>query len=114
MYAGAYYLGGYSLECALKACFAKQTREFDFPDKTKTNAAYVHDLKKLFELSGIYQEFSNEWKTQPQLELNWGIASNWSEKSRYSLTIEREDAKSLYWACASPKHGVLSWIKKRW
>ena len=32
-YHGAYYLAGYSLECILKACIAKQVKEFDFPDK---------------------------------------------------------------------------------
>jgi hypothetical protein len=32
-YLGAYYLSGYIIECGLKACIAKQTRKFDFPDK---------------------------------------------------------------------------------
>ncbi|MBI0577948.1 HEPN domain-containing protein [Neobacillus cucumis] len=32
-YDGAYYLSGYVIECALKACIAKYTKEFDFPDK---------------------------------------------------------------------------------
>lgn len=30
---GAYYLAGYAMECALKACIAKRTREYDFPEK---------------------------------------------------------------------------------
>ena len=29
----AYYMIGYCVECALKACIAKQIRRFDFPDK---------------------------------------------------------------------------------
>ena len=29
-YSGAYYLSGYVIECALKACIAKQTQEFDY------------------------------------------------------------------------------------
>jgi hypothetical protein len=29
-YDGAYYLTGYVIECALKACIAKKTKEFDF------------------------------------------------------------------------------------
>ena len=32
-YDGAYYLAGYAVECALKACIAKQIKRFDFPDK---------------------------------------------------------------------------------
>jgi HEPN domain-containing protein len=31
-YDGAYYLSGYVVECALKACIAKKTREHDFPN----------------------------------------------------------------------------------
>ena len=29
-YEGAYYLLGYALECAIKACIAKQVKEHDF------------------------------------------------------------------------------------
>jgi HEPN domain-containing protein len=32
-YEGAYYLMGYAVECALKSCIAKQTKEYDFPAK---------------------------------------------------------------------------------
>jgi HEPN domain-containing protein len=32
---GAYYLGGFAVECALKACIAKQTRRHDFPADAK-------------------------------------------------------------------------------
>ena len=30
---GAYYLAGYAVECALKACIAKTVNQHDFPDK---------------------------------------------------------------------------------
>jgi HEPN domain-containing protein len=32
---GAYYLAGYAVECALKACIAKQTQRYEFPDKKR-------------------------------------------------------------------------------
>ena len=32
-YKGAYYLSGYAVECALKACIAKKTQRHEFPDK---------------------------------------------------------------------------------
>jgi hypothetical protein len=44
---GAYYLAGYAVECALKACIAKRTREHDFPDKKLTNESYTHSLVDL-------------------------------------------------------------------
>ena len=28
---GAYYLAGYAVECALKACIAKETKRHEFP-----------------------------------------------------------------------------------
>ena len=36
-YEGAYYLLGYAVECALKACIARQTKAFDFPDRKLIN-----------------------------------------------------------------------------
>src|SRR6266704_2273860 len=48
---GAYYLGGFAIECALKACIAKKTRRHDFPaDKTYAGKVYTHDLNELLKL----------------------------------------------------------------
>jgi hypothetical protein len=44
---GAYYLAGYSVECALKACIAKRTNRHDFPDKKRANESYTHNLTQL-------------------------------------------------------------------
>ena len=46
-WAGAYYLAGYAVECALKACVAKLTNQYDFPDKQLANKCYTHDLDEL-------------------------------------------------------------------
>jgi hypothetical protein len=40
---GAYYLAGYAVECALKACIAKKTKRFEFPPKKAyVEKAYSH------------------------------------------------------------------------
>jgi hypothetical protein len=44
---GAYYLAGYSVECALKACIAKTTQRHDFPDKKSVDASHTHNLRDL-------------------------------------------------------------------
>lgn len=49
-YSGAYYLSGYTIECALKACIAKKTKRHDFPDKDFINKSYVHNLEQLIGL----------------------------------------------------------------
>ena len=61
-YAGAYYLAGYSVECALKACVAKQIRKHDFPDRKLIQDSYTHDLNKLLGLAGVRREYENRAK----------------------------------------------------
>lgn len=47
-YAGAYYLAGYSIECALKACIAKETKKYQFPpDKSFVSKCYSHKFVDL-------------------------------------------------------------------
>ena len=41
---GAYYLAGYCVECALKACIAKATLRHEFPDKKRVDLSYTHNL----------------------------------------------------------------------
>ena len=50
---GAYYLAGYAVECALKACIAKRTHEYDFPEKKLVNDSHTHDIKILLRLAGL-------------------------------------------------------------
>ncbi|MGD0616750.1 MAG: hypothetical protein ABSB67_03725 [Bryobacteraceae bacterium] len=44
---GAYYLAGYAVECALKACIAKKTQRHEFPDKRRVDASHTHNLIQL-------------------------------------------------------------------
>ena len=55
-YQGAYYLAGYALECILKACIAKQVKEFDFPDKKLANDSYTHKLANLVITAGLKEK----------------------------------------------------------
>lgn len=111
-YHGAYYLAGYALECALKACIAKQTRQFDFPDQKLANDSYTHDLAKLLIIAGLKQKLSLRENQDINFKLNWSVASKWSEKSRYDHAIERQYAKDLFEAITENQSGVLPWLKK--
>jgi HEPN domain-containing protein len=84
---GAYYLMGYAVECALKACVAKQTRRYDFPDKKLANDVYTHDLEKLLHVAELTRVFET------------GITGS--------------QARDLYSACTR-RNGVLPWVRKRW
>lgn len=112
-YAGAYYLIGYAVECALKACVAKQVRQYDFPDKKIANEAFTHDLEKLMRVAGLAPEFERDRKDSPLLDLNWSVVKDWSEAVRYELGITAVQARDLYLACTG-KDGILPWVKKKW
>lgn len=109
-YAGAYYLLGYAVECALKACIAKQTKKYDFPDKNIANKSHVHDLEQLLSLAGLREDL----RTNNSLMLNWSIVKDWNETKRYERNISPSKTKDFYFACTSRKNGVLSWIKTKW
>lgn len=113
-YDGAYYLLGYAVECALKACIARQTKAFDFPDRKMINDIYTHDLEKLLNASGLKADHQNECRANPNFQLNWTIVKDWSEQSRYTDQISKQKAKDFRSAIVSRKNGVLPWLQKRW
>lgn len=113
-YAGAYYLVGYSVECAVKACIAKQTKRFDFPDKALANDAFTHDLTKLLKAAGLWQKLDADMKKSPLLATNWAIVKDWSETARYEPVRSEPSARDFYSACTARKTGILSWLKKYW
>lgn len=85
--AGAYYLAGYAVECALKACIAKLTAQYDFPDKDRVNQSHVHNLKKLIDVAGLNQKLLDRMREDNDFFSAWNIVKDWSEKSRYDKTI---------------------------
>lgn len=111
-YHGAYYLAGYALECILKACIAKQVKQFDFPDKKLANDSYTHDLTKLLITAGLKQELMRQESKDINFKLNWSVANKWSEESRYDHSIQRQDARDLFEAITENESGVLAWLKK--
>ena len=111
---GAYYLLGYAIECALKACIAKQTKAFDFPDRKLINDIYTHDLEKLLSASGLKPGHLNECRTNPGFQVNWMVVKDWSEQARYVEQVTKQKAKDFRSAVVSRKNGVLPWLQKRW
>ena len=113
-FAGAYYIAGYSIECAIKAAIAKQTKRHDFPNKRIAQDSVSHDLKQLLQTAGLWATFEAATRANPDLALNWAVAKDWSEGSRYILTTSQQQATDLYSACTAKTHGLLSWLKTFW
>lgn len=110
---GAYYLMGYSIECALKACVARRVRQHDFPDKKLANEVHTHDLEKLVKVAELGPAFLSDRRANPELEVNWAIVKDWTEVARYETGISEAQARDLYSDCVG-RNGVLPWIKKQW
>ena len=110
---GAYYLAGYAVECALKACIAKSTRKYEFPDKKKVDSSYSHSLRELLRVAGLDEARDEAAMLDAEFRENWRIVQSWSEQSRYRR--HRPDAaRELLDAIMSPRSGVARWIKRHW
>ena len=95
-YQGAYYLAGYALECAIKACIAKQVQQHDFPNFELANKSYTHKLTDLLGVAGLKQKLNEKEKQDTDFKLNWSIA------------------KDLYDAIINNQSGILTWLKTFW
>lgn len=102
------------MECALKACIALQTKRHDFPNKRFVNEAYTHNLERLIKLAGLETHLEEEMAKNAVFAVNWALVKDWNEQSRYKTSVSVKDAKDLYSACTSRKHGILAWIRERW
>jgi len=113
-YAAAYYLSGYVVECALKACIAKHTKQFDFPpDRATINGIYVHNLAVLVKSAQLGSTLDIDSQKDREFAKNWSLVQTWNEESRYRIPTELE-ACGLFEAISDNEHGVLPWISRHW
>ena len=110
LFDGAYYLGGLAVECALKACIAKATQQYEFPDLNRTRRLYSHNLDDLLREAELQDLMRN---TDTQIRLEWGKVSTWRIESRYRLGVSESDATEFVRVIAAPQ-GILSWLIQYW
>ena len=96
----------------MKACIAKQVKEFDFPDKKLANDSYTHNLANLVITAGLKQKLTEQEKQNKEFKLNWAVVIDWSEESRYKLAITKQGAHDLFTAITDNESGILPWLKK--
>ena len=109
---GAYYLTGLAVECAVKACIAKNTRRHDFPPTPNAvKDVYTHDLVKLVGAARLQATLDADMRVNSSLNKNWAVVKDWNINSRY-LT-KGLNARDLYRAVAG-RNGVMQWLRQRW
>jgi HEPN domain-containing protein len=111
---GAYYLAGYAVELALKACIIKLLMARDsFPSKEFSQSCYTHTLQPLAKVAAVEVQLAADSTANAALKSFWSVTRDWSEQKRYHQIGESE-ARLLVEAISDPTNGVLQWIKARW
>jgi hypothetical protein len=110
----AYYLLGYAVECALKACTARQFRQDEVPDKSLVNDFYTHRLDKLLHISRLTQAHEARVAADPRFKHNWNTVRDWTEASRYDHLTTETKARSMHVAVTDPTNGILPWLSTQW
>lgn len=114
-WSAAYYLGGYAVECGLKACilaFVERTGVI-FTDRRFGERCWTHSIEDLVKLADLEAVRGLDIAANPNLGNNWLVVKDWSEISRYQMKSQTE-AEQLLSAISDPTDGVLPWIRRRW
>ena len=105
----SYYLTGLAVECAVKACIAKNTGRHDFPPSPNAiKDIYTHDLVKLVGAARLQTTLDADMRINNSLNKNWAVVKDWNINSRY-LT-KGLNARDLYRAVAG-RDGVMQWLR---
>jgi HEPN domain-containing protein len=110
---GAFYIGGYVVECGLKAVIARQFRAGRWPDKKLVEKIHTHDPQTLVDAAGLKPEFGMMCADEPDFEDNWKTVLLWRAETRYA-TKSHAEARDLLRAISAPRNGVLTWIRRHW
>ena len=109
---GAYYLTGLAVECAVKACIAKNTNRHDFPpNQSAIKDIYTHDLVKLIKAARLQTALEIETSRNSAFNDNWAVVRAWDIQSRY--VTRGLNAGELYKAVMG-RDGVMRWLRQRW
>ena len=102
------------MECGLKACIARRTQRYEFPSRHTVNESHTHDLEKLLRLAGLERALAQDARARAALGVNWDTVKDWTEQSRYDVTMDMRRARDLYRAITGRRDGVLPWVRRYW
>lgn len=114
---GAFYLGGYAVELALKAIICKHLDIDNFfaENKPYSKPLKVHDYETLLVFAGLQQKHQQQKSSDPVFLKNWQRIRTWTSEDRY--VANHRDAKQVVEfldAIDHPQNGILTWLQKHW
>jgi hypothetical protein len=111
-YCNAYYLYGYAVEIALKACISKQFCAETIPDKKTVQQIYTHKITDLVVLAGLKKQLADQ-RENDAFDSHWQEIELWSEESRY-VFIDPVRSHAMHQAVQDEENGAFQWITKHW
>lgn len=81
-WSGAYYLGGYAIELAIKACIANLFEKGAIPDRKFVNSVYDHNLTALIRVAGREADLKAKALSDADFARHWEYVADWSESAR--------------------------------
>lgn len=112
-HSNAYYLAGYAVELALKACISRQFLAETIPDPDLARRVFDHDLGKLVTLAGLSSALKEKVATDRNFAANWSTVTEWKVESRYEVMDDHSCAVLLD-AIQDRRSGVLTWLRQFW
>ena len=112
-FSNSYYLAGYAIEIALKACIAAQISAETIPDKDILRKVLNHEFPVLVGLAGLATALKEQQDSDSLFAANWAIVSEWKPDVRYEST-DSTAAQQMLSALTDAASGVLQWIKLYW
>src|SRR5436309_1115064 len=109
-WAFAYYVAGYAVECALKACLLARMIHtgWVFQERVRVDECLTHDFGKLIQIADLTAELNANLAASAaaggEFVTHWGTVLLWKVTSRYEAKTEAE-AKTLYAAITHDPHG---------
>lgn len=113
-FSASYYFSGLAVECALKACIAKKTAAYDFPDLKRAQKSWIHDLDELQKSADLADQLSGKRGENASFAANWNTVKEWQINSRYDSEITRTKAEELFRSVTEPIDGVIPWLRTLW
>jgi HEPN domain-containing protein len=112
-WSNSYYLAGYCVEIALKACVAKQIVGQVVPLRSIVDGFHSHDFRRLAGLAGLMASLKHKESEDNAFASYWALAQQWEPSSRYEST-DKLSAQYMIHALTEQKSGVYQWIRTQW
>lgn len=115
-WSAAYYVAGYAVECALKACVVARIVNNSgvvFEDRRFSEKCWTHNFDELIKLAELDAMRAADSAANPALHRHWLILKDWSEAARYR-TVPHRTAKRFINVIIDRVIGVMKWIKEHW